>query len=37
MHAGQEPGGVQAVVGDLVAVRARDSGDQATVFESAQV
>ena len=34
---GEEFRRVQAVVGDLVAVRARNAGDQATVFESAQV
>ena len=34
---GEEFRRVQAGVGDLVAVRARNAGDQATVFESAQV
>ena len=37
MYAGQEVGGVQAVVGDGVAVGSRDAGDQAAGFESAQV
>ena len=37
MDGGEEFRRVQAVVGDLVAVRARDAGDQATVFEPAQV
>ena len=32
---GEEFRGVQAVVGDLVAVGAGDAGDQAAVFESA--
>ena len=37
MHAGEEVGGVQAVVGNGVAVAVRDAGDQAAVFEAAQV
>ena len=37
VDAGQEPGGVQAVVGDGVAVAVRDAGDEAAGFESAQV
>ncbi len=37
MHAGEEMGGVQAVLGDGVAVAVRDAGDQAAGFESAQV
>ncbi len=37
MHAGEEVGGVQAVLGDDVAVAVRDAGDQAAGFESTQV
>jgi hypothetical protein len=37
MHAGEEVGGVQAAVGDGVAVGVGDAGDQAPGFESAQV
>ncbi len=37
MHAGEEVGGVQAAVGDGVAVTVRDAGDQSAGFESAQV
>jgi hypothetical protein len=37
MHAGEEVGGLQAVVGDGVAVAVRDTGDEAAGFESAQV
>ena len=37
MYAGQEVRGVQAVVGDGVAVGVRDAGYQAAGFESAQV
>ena len=37
MHAGQEVRGVQAVLGDGVAVAVRDPSDQAAAFESTQV
>ena len=37
MHAGEEVGGVQAVVGDGVAVPVRDACDEAAGFESTQV
>ena len=37
MYAGEEVGGVQAVVGHGVAVAVRDAGDQAAGFEAAQV
>jgi hypothetical protein len=37
MHAGQEVGGVQAVVGDGVAMAVWDAGDQVAGFESTQV
>ncbi len=37
VDAGEELRGVQAVVGDEVAVGARDAGDQAAGFQSAQV
>jgi len=37
VHAGEEVGGVQAVVGDPVAVGAGGAGDQSAGFESAQV
>ena len=37
VHAGEEVRGVQAVVGDGVAVAVWDAGDQAAGFESTQV
>ena len=37
MDAGEEHGGVQAGVGDLVAVAVRDPVDEAAGLESAQV